>query len=470
MSTVQRQRRTRYGKSAGIAAVLSGDEHVGMGMVLGPRTVLTCAHVVNEARGHDGTSAPRPTGQVRLVFPLAPVQSERLAEVSAWIPVQKGTKSGDIALLRLADNERDIDPEVGIATLVDVTGRTIDDDRLSVYGIRGGEPIGQHVSARFVGDASAAMTQIDSTDEAGSLIRAGFSGAAVFNEREQAVVGIVQRVKTRTDGVSPGGPSDVRPTTAALTLSTAQVVQIVPELPVEYRGRPAWFPAAWIVAALLLLLSSVSHLWVSQVGRGGIASLALENEHPQLAAFYGMHVLALLGPGAAWLLWRYSLDFGLSHWSRRIPPFPLCSESWRPGRRVAMSTIVIVLFVFLPLYCQGHFLSKFHDQGQVFAHVETFGENAWAGMSRDCVVDGAFCSHPHAGRYTFMRGARSIAGHFDYAYVYGERRLDSSSEALTYFPVVQPVVVMMLSFAWIVLLVLWGIGVWRTRRPGRGTA
>ena len=463
------QRRTRYGRSAGVAAIASGDRHVGMAMVLGRRSVLTCTHVVNEALGHDGASTPKPSGLVRIVFPLAAVQSERLASVSTWIPVQRGNKPGDVALLLLEHDEADIPPDVGIADFADVTGRTIDQDRLGVYGIRGGESIGQHVQARFIGDAGAAMTQIDSTDEAGLLIRPGFSGGGIFDEREQAIVGMVQRVKASVNPSSQGGPSKAQASTAALALTAAQLAAFVPDLRVEQRGRPAWFPATWPLAALLLLLACVSHFWVSQGGRGWIANLALESEHLQLAAFYGMHVLALLGPFVAWLLWQYSRDFSLSHWSRRIPAFPLCRESWRPGRRVAMSTTVIALFIVLPLYAQGHFLLKFHGQGHVFADVSTFGNAAWAGVEPDCVVKDDFCRHPKAGRYAFMTGAKSIASHFDYAYVYGERRKDSTMEALTYFPVVQPLVVLALSAVWVVLLVLWGIGVWSNKHRHCGT-
>lgn len=306
---------------------------MGMAMVLSPRSVLTYAHVVNEALGHNGGSTPKPSGLIRIVFPLAAVQSERLASVSKWIPVQRGNKPGDVALLMLADDEKDIDPDVGIADFADVTGRTIDQDRLGVYGIRDGESIGQHVQARFIGDAGAAMTQIDSMDEAGLLIRAGFSGGGIFDEREQAVVGMVQRVKASVEPTSQGGPPKAQASTAALALTAAQLAALVHDLRAEQRGRPAWFPATWPLAALLLL-ACVSHFWVSQGGRGWIANLALESEHLQLAAFYGMHFLALLGPFVAWLLWHYSYDFSLSHWSRRIPPSPFAA---RAGVQVAAS-------------------------------------------------------------------------------------------------------------------------------------
>lgn len=443
-----------------MAAIAAGDRHVGMGLVLGPRLVLTCAHVVNEALGYDGASSPRPSGAVRIVFPLAAVASERLAEVATWIPVQRGSKPGDIAVLKLADAERDIDPEVGIADFADVTGRTIDQDRLGVYGIRGGESIGQHVQARFVADAGAAMTQIDSTDEAGLLIRAGYSGAGIFDEREQAIVGMVQRVKTNANPSSHDDATKTQPSTAALALTAAQLTALVPDLQVERRGRPAWFPTAWPLAALLLLLAFFSHFWVSQGGRGWIAELALESEHLQIAAFYGMHILALLGPGVAWLLWQYGRDFRLSHWSRRVPPFPLCRESWRPGRRVAMSKTVIALFVVLPLYAQGHFILKFHCQGDVFAHVKTFGQGTWTRVTSECVDKGAFCKHPQAGRYAFMPGAANFSKHFDYAYVYGEHRDDAKREALAYFPVVQPMLLLALTAMWLALLLRWVRAVW----------
>ncbi len=404
---------------------------------------------------------------MRIVFPLAAVQSERIANVSWWIPVQRGSKPGDVALLMLADDEQDIDPDVGVAEFADVTGRSIDQDHLGVYGIRGGESIGQHVHARFAGDAGAAMTQIDSADQAGLLIRAGFSGAGIFDEREQAIVGMVQRVKTNVNSSPQVDAQKTQPSTAALALTAAQLRALVPDLRVEHRERPAWFPAAWPLAALLLLLACVSHFWVSQGGRGWIASLAFESEHLQIAAFYGMHVLALLGPFVAWLLWQYSRDFSISHWSRRIPPFPMCRERWRPGRRVAMSWTVIVLFVVLPLYAQGHFLLKFHGQGHVFADVSTFGKATWVGVERNCVGNDAFCRHPQAGRYSFMSGAKNVSSHFDYAYVYGERRNDSKSEALTYFPVVQPLVVLALSAGWVALLFRWSATVWRKpRRAG----
>ena len=40
-----------YGRNAAIARILSSVDgaHVGMGIVIGPRRVLTCAHVVNQA-------------------------------------------------------------------------------------------------------------------------------------------------------------------------------------------------------------------------------------------------------------------------------------------------------------------------------------------------------------------------------------------------------------------------------------
>ncbi|HVW64728.1 MAG TPA: serine protease [Nitrosospira sp.] len=452
------------GRNAAIAAIVSGDDgrHVGMGIVIDPRRVLTCAHVINDALGQGLASRGKPASLVRVVFPLAPVHSERIARVSGWLPVEHGSRPGDLAVLELEESEPEIDGCIGYGSFAVVTGRTIDDDRLSVYGIVAGERIGHHVQAHFVGYASSAMIQVDSANDAGQLIRPGFSGACIFDVREQAIVGMVQRVKIDevvVDDFATQEPPKI--STAALALSTAQLAALIPGLGVEERGRPAWFFATWSLGTMLLLISCVSHLWVSQGGTGVIAQLAFESEHPSIAAFYGMHVIALIGPCVAWMLWRYSSDFNMSHWSRRIPPFPFFRESWQPGHRTAMSVMVILLFVVVPIYSQGHFLRKFNSDGYVFANVKTFGDDSWNGIGhRQCVLKDEFCTHPKVSRYSLMKGKFNLVSHFDYAYVYGEYRANTKTVALTFFPLWQPLAVLALSLIGLVILGRWIISLW----------
>jgi hypothetical protein len=61
-----------HGRNAGVARIVSGDDgsHIGMGIVLGPRSVLTCAHVVNRALGLDEMNTRHPRDLLSLEFPL----------------------------------------------------------------------------------------------------------------------------------------------------------------------------------------------------------------------------------------------------------------------------------------------------------------------------------------------------------------------------------------------------------------
>lgn len=461
MTSSDKPRRQLIGRNAAIARIVSAidDAHVGMGIVIGPRRVLTCAHVVNQALGLDEDSTMQPTGRLLLEFPLQTIHTSRVAAVSVWHPIDTAGKPGDVAVLTLIESEKDIEAEIGVAILADVSGRTIDGDPLSVYGIVAGERTGEHVKARFVGFARGSLAQADSTGEGGRLIRPGFSGAAVFDEREQAVVGLTQSLKIDSHRAAREALKEVP--RAAVILPALQLAEFVVDLPLEERARPAWFAPVWSLVATALLVFSIAHIWVTQHGTGWISRLALESRHPQVAALYGMHLIALLGLIVSWLLLLYVRDFARSHWSQRVPPLPFFHDLWAPGGRRVMGAVVIALFVVVPAYTQGHLLRKFHGQGNVYAHVGTFGIAAWgAAGPRDC-VGGDFCMHPDAGRYSVMRAAPGApGGYFDYAYKYGEPRAGLELEAVTFFPGIQPAFIIALNvwsavllFGWLRLLV-----------------
>lgn len=460
MTTSNTPRRQLIGRNAAIARIVSGIDgtHVGMGIVIAPRRVLTCAHVVNQALGRDDGSTVQPDERLLLEFPLHTIHASRVAAVSAWHPINSAGRPGDVAVLTLIETEKDIEAEIGVGIFADVSGRTIDGDPLSVYGIVAGERTGEHVKARFVGFARESLAQADSTGEGSRLIRPGFSGAAVFDEREQAIVGLTQGLKIDSH-LAARGASDAPK--AAVILPALQLAEFVVDLPLEERARPAWFAPVWSLVATALFVFSIAHIWVTQQGTGWINGLALESRHPQVAAFYGMHLIALLGLIVSWLLLLYVRDFARSHWSQRVPPLPFFHDRWAPVGRRVMGAVVIALFVVVPVYTQAHLLRKFHGEGNVYAHVGTFGIAAWGAEGpRDC-VGGGFCMHADAGLYSVMRAAPGApGGYFDYAYKYGEPRAGLELEAVTFFPGIQPAFIIALNawsavllFAWLRLLV-----------------
>ena len=121
-----------------------------------------------------------------------------------------------------------------------------------------------------------------------------------------------------------------------------------------------------------------------------------------------------------------------------------------------MSAVVILLFVIVPIYSQGHFVRKFHNEGSVYADVRSFGKEAWGGAGPRNCLDDRFCPHPDAGRYSRMQPAPGYeGGYFDYAYKYGEKREGLSIAALTFFPVLQPAAIVALNAFSVLLLIGW---------------
>ena len=64
---------------------------VGMGVLVGAREMVTCAHVVNTALGLDQRRQTRPdeSTPVQVEFPLLPGEPIRLARVAAWVPQKR---------------------------------------------------------------------------------------------------------------------------------------------------------------------------------------------------------------------------------------------------------------------------------------------------------------------------------------------------------------------------------------------
>ena len=275
----------RAGSEQGILRLIrlgdpdSDPDHVGLGMLVDPCTVLTCAHVVNLClgRGTYQTERPPPAATIRVSFPILGDGEMIEAEIVDWAP--PGRAGIDCAVLRLHDPAP---RRAGLAILSVIDGDTILGDPLSVYGSpKLGDP-GRHLSASLSGAVGARLIQMD-VDGAGD-VEPGFSGGAVWNTSQRAAVGML--VARRRDR---GGAT-------AYFLPAERVVERFPEaFPVEIRRIPLrrqrWFT---IVASLLFVLMLAHFLDNRQ--RDGLA-LPWTQGDPRLAAFFGLHCFAvILGP------------------------------------------------------------------------------------------------------------------------------------------------------------------------------
>src|ERR687894_47283 len=67
---------------------------VGVGVLVGPREILTCAHVVNAALGRDRRAQDRPAGEITVEPALADGLPLR-ARVRCWLPPPRTGAAGD---------------------------------------------------------------------------------------------------------------------------------------------------------------------------------------------------------------------------------------------------------------------------------------------------------------------------------------------------------------------------------------
>jgi hypothetical protein len=144
----------RVGKDAGVAKILVDEDsvgrnqrgassdstknakHAGMGALVTPWHVITCAHVVNLAIGRDKADTRKPSRPVNVVFPLSSDPSTIVpAHVVKWYEFDP-KKISDIAVLQL-----DMDPpsDTGLAVF-GLIRSALDTDELSVFGALGGQP------------------------------------------------------------------------------------------------------------------------------------------------------------------------------------------------------------------------------------------------------------------------------------------------------------------------------------------
>ncbi len=426
-----RKRKIQTGKYAGIAKILvgNGPDHAGMGIVVDPFHVITCAHVINAALGRDENAEGRPDNTINVVFPMSRDQSPIQAVTENWRPPGLMPKD-DIAVLRLASEAPE---EAGIATLADVTRASPDGDELSIFGLARGDFLGNHVAARFKGPTTSAWIQLDGVDSA--FIEEGYSGAAVWDQPYSAVLGMVVAKR-------PAGQQHV-----AYMIPAAELNNFKRTTPIEYRSLSASFAVTWTLFSAAYFVALLAH-WAWGRGMQAFSAITLAPNHQELAAFWGMHIYALFAPVPLLMLISFARSFRLHDWVTRVPSFgslrlrPVSCSTWRTA------AASLAAFVILPLAAQIHFLDQFHSKGSVYVYPDSFGytsdDPVFYGQ-RCCKRSIHLCTTNEAGRYSLATAKPgTVAGYRDNAYHYGECDGGDGS-TVTFFPILQPVLLMLLT-------------------------
>ncbi|MFE5029496.1 trypsin-like peptidase domain-containing protein [Streptomyces sp. NPDC056656] len=179
-----------------------GESAAGAGVLIGPRHVLTCAHVLEKQLGRSlpdpGLGLAACAEGVVIEFPFAGKRTR--GTLADWVPIARDG-SGDVALLEL-------ESPVNCTPAPLACPPTLDGHRFSVRGFPDGDPAARQANGvlRGASGESGSWVQLDAESEIGWAIEVGFSGAPVFDHSREAVVGIVvvrDKRETRTGHMLP---------------------------------------------------------------------------------------------------------------------------------------------------------------------------------------------------------------------------------------------------------------------------
>ncbi len=168
---------------------------IGAGFLVSQKHVLTCAHVVAFAVGTPADSSEMPTKEVSLDFPRVAPGKKLTAKIVFWLPVNPSKFVEDIAVLELASPLPELAQAVYLVTDEDLWGHPF-----QVFGFPKGQPNGVWASGKLRRGTGKGWVQLEDVKEAGYALEEGFSGAPVWDEKLDGVVGIaVAAEKQRSD-------------------------------------------------------------------------------------------------------------------------------------------------------------------------------------------------------------------------------------------------------------------------------
>ncbi|MGW6392643.1 nSTAND1 domain-containing NTPase [Streptomyces sp. NPDC055103] len=177
--------------AAGTVRITGPAGVAGVGVLIAPRLVLTCAHVVTDAAGLARGHAERPPGPLDVRLLQSPRDEAAVTgRVRDWVP-EHADGRGDLAVLRLDG----VPPGARPVTMADPPSTMA--HRALVHGLPDTIAEGGWHTATLHGRTGVGWLQM-SPDGASDPIRPGFSGAAVWDKVTGAVVGIV--TATASDG------------------------------------------------------------------------------------------------------------------------------------------------------------------------------------------------------------------------------------------------------------------------------
>lgn len=158
---------------------------IGAGCLVSEKHILTCAHVVADALGIPRQTSKMPDEVITLDFPLLTPKQHLKAKVVFWQPVNPAMEAEDIAGLELENSFPQMAQPAKFITSDDLWGHSF-----RVFGFPLGQPNGVSASGVLRGRGANFWVQLEDIKESGYRLEAGFSGAPIWDEKLEGVVGI----------------------------------------------------------------------------------------------------------------------------------------------------------------------------------------------------------------------------------------------------------------------------------------
>jgi V8-like Glu-specific endopeptidase len=159
---------------------------VGAGFLVSPKRILTCAHVVADALAIARDTIDMPNAEVSLDFPIVASKQFFKARVVFWRPVNPGEFAEDIAGLELENSPLEAAQPALLVTSEDLWGHPF-----RVLGFPKDKPDGRWAAdGELRGEIANGWVQLQGVTQQGYALEPGFSGAPIWDEKLEGVVGM----------------------------------------------------------------------------------------------------------------------------------------------------------------------------------------------------------------------------------------------------------------------------------------
>jgi Effector-associated domain 9/Trypsin-like peptidase domain len=170
---------------------------VGAGFLVSDRHPITCAHIIAAALSIPENTQEKPTGYIELDFPLIAPGQKVKSRVAFWQPVNPSQSGEDIAGLELEGNL-----PIGIQPVNLLTTEDYWQHSIRIFGFPKGHDRGIWATGTLRDRTANNWVQLDALAAQNRSVEKGFSGAPIWDESLQGVVGMAVAAEKRREDVT----------------------------------------------------------------------------------------------------------------------------------------------------------------------------------------------------------------------------------------------------------------------------